>query len=406
MAEKPKAGKNDHRVIGKELDLFSFQNKAGAGLPLIHPKGAIIRDIIEDFWKQEHRKRGYELVWTPHIFKLDLFKTSGHYGNYKKFMFLTEVDKTKYAIKPMNCPGTILIYKDTNHSYKELPLRYAELGTCYRNELSGVLGGLFRVRSLTIDDAHIFCTPEQAEQEVKGVANLIIDFYKVFGFKDVKTELSTMPKKHIGTPAMWKKSEAILEKALKSNKLKYKINKGEGAFYGPKIDFHVKDNQGRNWQLGTIQLDFNMPDRFKLRYVGEDNKPHKPVCIHRAVMGSFERFFGILIEHYNGAFPLWLSPVQVKVITFTDRNEKYAQKVAKQFTDAGLRIELDDRTESVQKKVREAELQKIPYIIVCGDKEQKAKTIAVRQRSVKKIKYKVKPKTFIKQLKKQIEAKK
>jgi len=399
------ANKEDHRILGKQLDWFSFQEKAGPGLPFFHAKGTIIRDIVEDFWKKEHRKRGYQLVWTPHLFKASLFKTSGHYDNYKEFMFFTKVDKIDYAIKPMNCPGTILIYRNSKHSYKELPLRYAELGTCYRNELSGVLGGLFRVRSLTIDDAHIFCTEKQAESEVKGVVDLIIFLYKAFGFKKVETELSTMPKKHIGTPAMWKKAEAILGKALKSKKLKYKTNKGEGAFYGPKIDFHIRDSQNRKWQLGTIQLDFNMPQRFKLRYAGEDNKPHEPVCIHRAALGSLERFLGILIEHYQGALPLWLSPVQAKVITFTDRNAKYAQKVAKELSDAGLRVEVDNRTESVQYKVRDAELQKIPYILVAGDKEQKAKTIAVRKRGVKGVKFGVKLASFIKQIQKEINAK-
>jgi len=398
------AGKEDHRELGKKLDLFSFQEEAGPGLPFFHPKGTIIREIVENFWKEEHKKRGYQLVWTPHIFKADLFKTSGHYDNYKDFMFFTKVDKTDYAIKPMNCPGTILIYKNTTHSYKELPLRYAELGTCYRNELSGVLGGLFRVRSITIDDAHIFCTEEQAEKEVEAIMDLILFLYKSFGFKSVEPELSTMPKKHIGTKEMWEHAEAILENALKSKKLKYKINKGEGAFYGPKIDFHIKDSQGRSWQLGTIQVDFNMPERFDLRYVGEDNKPHRPVMIHRAALGSIERFIGILIEHHQGAFPLWLAPVQVKVIAFTDRNQKYAQAVAKQLSDAGLRVELDERAESVQYKVREAELQKIPYIIVCGDKEEKAKTIAVRKRGVKGVKFGIKLKDFIKQLKEEIKA--
>jgi len=399
------ASKEDHRVLGKQLDLFSFQDEAGAGLPLFHPKGALVRRIIEDFWIKEHLKRGYNLVWTPHLFKTDLFKISGHFENYKEFMFFTKADKIGYAIKPMNCPGTILIYKSSTHSYRELPLRYAELGTCYRNELSGVLGGLFRVRSLTIDDAHIFCTEEQVEDEIRGVVELIIFFYKTFGFDKFEPELSTMPKKHIGTKEMWQRAENILEKALKAQKLKYKISKGEGAFYGPKVDFHVKDSQGRKWQLGTIQLDFNMPERFDLRYVGEDNKPHRPVMIHRAVLGSIERFMGVLIEHYKGAFPLWLAPVQIKVIAFTDRNQKYAQSITKQLLDAGLRVELDERAESVQYKVREAELQKIPYILVCGDKEQKAKTVAVRKRGVRGVKFGVKIKDFIKQALKEIEAK-
>ncbi|MFO7153523.1 MAG: threonine--tRNA ligase [Caldicoprobacter oshimai] len=372
------AKKRDHRKLGKELDLFSLHEE-GPGFPFFHPKGMIIRNVLEDFWRKEHYRRGYQEIKTPIILNRDLWIRSGHWDHYRENMYFTKIDGEDYAIKPMNCPGSMILYKRKIHSYRDLPLRVAELGLVHRHELSGVLHGLMRVRCFTQDDAHIFMLPEQIKDEILGVIDLVDYFYGIFGFK-YHVELSTRPENSMGSDEDWERATNALKEALEAKGLEYKINEGEGAFYGPKIDFHLEDSIGRTWQCGTIQLDFQMPERFDLTYVGPDGGKHRPVMIHRVVFGSIERFIGILIEHFAGAFPTWLAPVQVRILTITDRTNAYAEEVAQKLRDADIRVETDLRNEKIGYKVREAQLEKIPYMLVLGDKEQENGTVAVRAR--------------------------
>ncbi len=399
--------KKDHRVIGKEQDLFSVHADLGAGLPVFHPKGAMLRWLIEDYMRNKLIEQGYEFVCTPHVYKADLWKKSGHYDKYKNDMFFTKIEGQSFGVKPMNCPGHIYIYKANSHSYRELPIKYAEFGVVYRNERSGVLSGLFRVRGFTQDDAHVFCTPEQIQEEVIKLVKSAFEMYAAFGFSkaNVHMELSTKPKKSIGTDAMWKLATDTLANSLKKMRVNYKINKGDGAFYGPKIDLHIKDSAGKNWQLGTIQLDFNFPERFKLYYIGEDNKKHAPVMIHRTLIGSTERFMAVLLEHHNGALPIWLSPIQAKIIAMNDDLTRYTKSIEQKLRTAGVRVEGDYRTESIQKKVRDAELQHIPFIIVIGPKEKAKGTLAVRVRGGK-VKFGVKPGEFTTQVRKLVSERK
>jgi len=400
---REEAEKRNHLKLGKELDLFSMHSEA-PGSVFIHPKGMVVWNELLKFWREEHEKAGYGEVNTPSIMKESLWVQSGHFAHYEENMYFTEIDGEKYAIKPMNCPGGILVYKTKRHSYKELPLRVAELGVVHRHELSGVLNGLFRVRKFTQDDAHIYCTEEQVEQEVINVIELVDRVYKVFGFS-YHVELSTRPAKAMGSKKLWDKAEAALNNALKKKKMAFKVNEGDGAFYGPKIDFHIKDSLGRTWQCATVQLDFQMPEKFDLTYVGKDDKQKRPVMIHRVVFGSMERFFGILIEHFGGAFPLWLSPVQVSLIPIADRHAKYAEKAAKEMREAGLRVYLDARQETVSSKVRDAQLQKIPRMVVFGDQEKKNSTLAVRNLDGK-VQKNVKLKDFIKDILDRVEKRK
>ena len=379
LARLEEARKRDHRRIGKELDLFSFHEE-GPGFPFWHPKGTIIYNQIVDYWRREHQRSGYLEVKTPMVLNETLWHQSGHWQTYREYMYFVDIDEQTYAIKPMNCPGTILIYKEALRSYRELPMRFAELGLVHRHELSGVLHGLFRVRSFTIDDGHIFCRPEQIQTEITEVIDLIRRTYEKYGFKDYRIELSTRPEKSIGSDEVWETAEASLHEALRTNRIEYQVNPGDGAFYGPKIDFHVKDSMGRSWQLGTIQLDFAMPERFDLEYIGEDGKPHRPVMIHRAALGAIERFMGVLIEETAGALPLWLAPVQVVFVPIADRHVEYARSVAERLEAEGLRVSVDARNEKTGFKIREAQLQKIPYMLVVGDKELEAGKVAVRQR--------------------------
>lgn len=372
------AKKRDHRKLGKELDLFSLHEE-GPGFPFFHPKGMIIRNILEDFWRREHKKRGYQEVKTPIILHENLWKQSGHWDHYKENMYFTTIDDEGYAVKPMNCPGGMLLYKRKMHSYRELPLRLAELGLVHRHELSGVLHGLMRVRCFTQDDAHIFMLPSQITEEIIGVIDLVDYFYKIFGF-NYRVELSTRPENSMGSDKMWEKATNALKEALDIKGIDYKVNEGDGAFYGPKIDFHLEDSIGRTWQCGTIQLDFQMPERFDLTYIGQDGEKHRPVMIHRVIFGSIERFIGILIEHFAGAFPLWLAPVQVKVIPITDKHHEYANKVANMLEQKDIRVEVDYRNEKVGYKIREAQLEKIPYMLIVGDKEEAEGTVSIRAR--------------------------
>jgi len=374
------AKKRDHRKLGKELDLFSFHEEAGAGFVYYHPKGAILRNIIEEFLKKENLNRGYEFVNIPHIAKIDLWNTSGHTNYYKENMYFMQIDKQDYVVKPMNCPGHILIFKRKTVSYRDLPVRYFEMGTVYRYEKSGVLHGLLRVRGFTQDDAHIFCREDQLESEILSIIDFIIYVMKVFGF-DFKINLSTRPEKYAGTLDNWEKATAILEKALQDHDLPFEIDPGAGVFYGPKIDVKLKDSIGREWQGPTVQVDFNLPQRFDLTYIGEDGKERTPVMVHRAILGSLERFMGALIEHYGGAFPTWLSPVQVKIIPITDRNNAYGQMIMEKLKELGARAEIDMRREKMGAKIRDAQLQKIPYMLVIGDKEEKDQTISIRHRN-------------------------
>ncbi|MDD5004933.1 MAG: threonine--tRNA ligase [Candidatus Omnitrophica bacterium] len=377
------AVKRDHRKLGKELKYFDiYYEQAGTGLIFYHPKGAILRSIIEDYEKKEHAKRGYQLVVTPHIMKQDLWITSGHYDYYRENMFTMQVEDKEYVLKPMNCPGHMLIYKSQTRSYKDLPIRYFELGTVYRYEKSGVLHGLLRVRGFTQDDAHIFCLPEQLKYEIKGVLDFVFDTMKFFGFDDFSIELSTRPAKSIGSDADWEKAQAALEGVLKEKNLHYKINPGEGAFYGPKVDIKLKDALKREWQCATIQCDFTLPERFKLEYIGSDGKTYRPIMLHRVILGSIERFIGTLLEHYAGALPFWLSPVQVLILPVKDAFFAYAKEIKETLEKNNLRISIDLRSETLDKKIREAELQKIPYVIVIGEREFKASSISVRKRSV------------------------
>lgn len=378
------AKERDHRKIGKELDLFTINEKAGSGLILWHPKGATLRRIIEDFWKEEHLKNGYELVITPHIAKAGLWRTSGHYDYYLKNMYIFQKENEEYVIKPMNCPGHILIYKSKIHSYRELPIRYAELGTVVRDELSGVLHGMLRTREFTIDDAHIFCTEEQIDDEILGVLRFARKITKTFGFRKLGYELSVREPeckdKYAGCDEDWEKAEHSLNKALETEKLEYKRMEGEAVFYGPKIDIQMYDALGRKWQGPTIQFDFNLPGRFGVTYIGKDGNPHNVIIIHRTVFGSIERFIGALIEHYKGDFPVWLAPVQVRIMTITDKLIDYAERVNEILKFHTLRTEVDKRNEKIDFKVREAEKEKIPYMAIIGAREEKENTVSIRER--------------------------
>lgn len=372
----------DHRRLGRELDLFTINDDFGAGMPLWHPKGAMIRKIIEDFWKEEHLNEGYELVATPHLARMELWQSSGHLDFYSDYMYSPmAVEEQEYIVKPMNCPGHILIYRSRTRSYRELPLRWAELGTVYRFERSGVLHGLLRVRGFTQDDAHIFCREDQLEAEIAGIIDLVLHLLGTFGFSEYETYVSTQPEKFVGSQEHWDKATAALSKALESKDLPYEIDPGEGVFYGPKIDVKIKDALGRAWQCTTIQVDFNLPERFDISYVGSDNKEHRPIMIHRAILGSLERFIGCLIEHYGGAFPVWLAPVQAIVIPIADRHNEYGLQVAEELRQSGGRVEIDTRAESVNRKIRDAQLQKIPYMLVVGDREISKGEVSVRERT-------------------------
>ena len=376
------AKKRDHRKIGQELDLFSVNEEVGAGLVLWHPKGARIRKLIEDFWSQEHINNDYDFVYTPHIGKAQLWETSGHLGFYKDNMYSpVDIEGQQYFLKPMNCPFHLHIYKSSMRSYRDLPIRYAEEGTVYRYERSGVLHGLMRVRGFTQDDAHHFCRPDQMPEEIDFVLKFSLNILRSFGFSEIHAYLSTRPEKSVGDPAMWEAAEVALKDSLDRSGLDYDVDAGGGAFYGPKIDLKVQDAIGREWQLSTIQFDFNEPERFDLTYIGEDGQPHRPYMIHRALLGSLERFFGVLVEHYAGAFPVWLSPVQAALIPIADRHLDYVRQVAAELKRAGLRVTVDDRPERMNSKIRDAQNQKIPYMLVIGDKEQEGGQVALRLRN-------------------------
>ena len=385
LARIEEAKKRDHRKIGQELDLFSIQELAGPGLIFYHPKGGTIRKILEDWMRDQYIARGYSLVYTPHVMRLDLWKTSGHAGFYSENMFTPmELDDAEYQLKPMNCPGHILIYQSRMRSYRDLPVRLGELGTVYRYERSGTMHGLMRVRGFTQDDAHIFCTPDQIEDEIVNCLQFAIDVLNTYGFTEYEAELSTWDGgasgKYDGAPELWALAENSLQKAVDRLQMKVKVIPNEAAFYGPKIDVKLVDAIGRKWQLSTVQFDFLLPRRFGLEYIAEDGKAHQPLMCHRALYGSVERFFGILIEHYAGAFPVWLAPVQVAVLPITDRQIDYAKKLHDELTSAGIRVHLDDRSEKVNLKIREAQLQKIPFMLVIGDREAQAGTVSVRNR--------------------------
>ncbi|MBU1862769.1 MAG: threonine--tRNA ligase [Candidatus Omnitrophica bacterium] len=376
------AKKRDHRILGKALDLFSFHNEAPAS-PFFHPKGIVVYNEIIKYWREEHERENYVEVKTPIILRDELWKQSGHYEHYKEHMYFTEIDGGQYAVKPMNCPGGLFIYKSRRHSYREFPIKMAELGLVHRHELSGVLHGLFRVKSFTIDDAHIFCLEDMITKEVSQAIKLILKLYSTFNFHSVTMELSTRPEKSMGSDEVWEKATDGLKDALDKNGITYKINEGDGAFYGPKIDFHIKDSLERSWQCGTIQVDFSMPERFKLDYIGADGAFHRPVMIHRAAFGSLERFLGILIEHYGGAFPLWLSPVQVRVMSISEKYEDYARKIYSTLKENNIRCDIDVRSEKIGYKIREAESLKINYMIIIGENEVTENKIAVRGRGRK-----------------------
>jgi len=375
---KEEAKRRDHRKIGKELKLFSFHDE-GVGFPFFHPKGMVLRNILEDYWKEEHEKAGYAEVRTPIMLNKSLWIQSGHWDHYKENMYFTKIDEEDYAIKPMNCPGGILVYKCSLHSYRDLPIRWGELGLVHRHELSGVLHGLFRVRCFTQDDAHIFMTPEHIKEEIEKVIELTDRIYKTFGF-DYRVELSTKPENAMGSDEIWEKATSSLEETLIKKKINYTINEGDGAFYGPKIDFHLEDCLGRNWQCGTIQIDFNMPEKFDLFYINKEGEKEKPVMLHRTVLGSIERFIGILIENFAGAFPLWLAPVQVKLLPIADRHIEYGEKIAKLLEANNIRIEFDRMNDKIGAKIRKAEIEKIPYMLIFGDKEIEQGVVAVRKR--------------------------
>lgn len=375
--QREETKKRDHRKLGRELDFFSFHEE-GPGFAFWHPKGMVIRDALMTLYNKLHRDAGYQQVSTPVILSEDLWRRSGHWDHYKDNMYFTKIDKRNFAIKPMNCPGVILIYKNQPRSYKDLPLRFAEAGEVHRHEPSGTLYGLFRVRAFRQDDAHLFVLESQIEEEVRNIISLTMDFYKVIGFANVRIELSTRPENSIGSDEIWEKAESILKKILKDLRLEYQLNEGDGAFYGPKIDFHIKDVIGRSWQCGTIQLDFFMPDRFNLEYIARDGSTKRPVMIHRTVLGSIQRFMGILIEHYGGAFPVWLAPVQAKILPVSEKFAKYAAKVAEEMKNEDIRVEVADTDETLGKRIRAAEIDKIPYTLVVGEKEEKNGTVNVR----------------------------
>ncbi len=387
------AKRRDHRKIGKELDLFSFSDEVGAGFPIWHPKGAILRMVLEDFERKEHLKRDYDIVVGPQILKSELWQRSGHYENYRENMYFTEVDEQSFGIKPMNCLSHMMIYKSQLRSYRDLPLRYFELGTVHRHERAGVLHGLMRVRCFTQDDAHILCTPEQLDAEIKGVISFVNDVMAIFGF-DYEMELSTRPEKSIGSDSDWEQATAALLSALQDTGRPFDINEGDGAFYGPKIDIKLRDCLDRRWQCATIQCDFTLPERFDLTYVASDGERKRPVMVHRVILGSIERFIGVLIEHFAGSFPLWISPVQAIIVTVTDNQVPFAQDVYRQLRDAGIRVERDVRNEKLSFKIREAQLQKIPYMLVIGDKEVEQGTVTPRYRDGKNLPT-MKPEEFI-----------
>jgi len=374
------AKKRDHRKLGKELGFFLMDESAGAGLIIYKPAGAMLRNIIEEWEKKEHLKKGYDLVVSPHVMKSEIWVRSGHYDYYKEHMYTFKVEESEYAVKPMNCPGHMLIYKSETRSYRDLPIRYFELGTVYRHEKSGVLHGLLRVRGFTQDDAHIFCLPSQLTTEIKSIIDFVLHTLKMFGFKDYDVELSTMPEKHIGTDEDWEKATKALVQSLKEKKIKYQIHEGDGAFYGPKIDIKLKDALGRSWQCATIQCDFALPERFNLKYVDKNGKSQRPIMLHRVILGSLERFIGALIEHYAGALPTWLSPIQVVVIPITDKQAEYAKKIDKALKENNIRSKLDLRSQTMGYKIREAQKSKAPYMLIIGEREQKSKTVSLRSR--------------------------
>jgi len=378
LAKIEEAQRRDHRKLGVELGIFSLKEE-GPGFPFFHPKGLAIRNELESFWRKLHRRYGYQEIRTPLILNRSLWERSGHWDHYKENMYFTTIDEEEYAIKPMNCPGAMLVYGSEQHSYRELPLRLAELGLVHRHELSGVLHGLLRVRAFTQDDAHIFMRPDQFVEEVKNVIKLTDMVYQTFGF-DYRLELSTKPENAMGDDAVWEEAIAGLKQAAEEANLDYTINEGEGAFYGPKLDFHLRDSLGRSWQCGTIQADFQMADKFDLSYIGEDGAKHRPVIIHRVIFGSIERFIGILIEHYAGAFPLWLAPVQVKILPIADRHLSYASKIKDKLEERDFRVEIDSRNEKIGYKIRNAQVEQIPYMLVVGDKEAKEGLVALRHR--------------------------
>jgi threonyl-tRNA synthetase len=399
------AKSRDHRKLGPQLEFFDiYHEEAGAGLVFYHPKGALLRTIIEDYERKEHLKRGYQLVITPHIMQAELWKTSGHYDYYKENMYTFKIEDKEFVLKPMNCPGHILIYKSKNRSYRELPIRFFELGTVYRHEKSGVLHGLLRVRGFTQDDAHIFCLPEQLRSEIKSIIDFVFDTMKVFGFNEVGIELSTRPEKYIGSLEDWQQATEALEGALKEKGLSFAVNEGEGAFYGPKIDIKLKDALNRPWQCATIQCDFALPKRFNLSYVDSDGKEKQPIMLHRVLLGSLERFIGALLEHYKGDLPLWLAPTQVLVIPIKDPLEEYGQKIKKILEENSIRSEIDNRNETLEKRIRSAELNKIPYCLVVGEREAKQGTVSVRKRG-EGDKGTSKIEEFITQIKQEIENK-
>ena len=378
------ARRRDHRKLGKELDLFGFYEEAGPGLVIYHHKGALVRSLLEELSRREHLKRGYQLVIGPHVLKAELWKRSGHYDYYREHMYFTEVEGQEYALKPMNCLAHILVYRSRQRSYRELPLRFFELGTVHRHERSGVLHGLLRVREFTQDDAHIFCRPDQLHEEIRGILHFVQEMMELFGFS-YEVEVSTRPEKYIGSDEDWDRATRALMEVLEQEGLPYDVNEGEGAFYGPKIDIKLKDALGRKWQCATIQCDFSLPERFSLEYVGSDGERHRPVMIHRVIFGAMERFIGVLVEHFAGAFPLWLSPVQVRVLTITDRHIPYGERVLEELLGRDIRAEGDFRNEKLGYKVREAQLEKIPYMLVVGDKEVEAGTVTPRERSGKNL---------------------
>ena len=372
------AKKRDHRKLGKELGIFTLMEE-GPGFPFFLPKGMVLKNTLIDYWRKLHEREGYQEISTPIILNRKLWETSGHWDHYRDNMYTTVIDGEDYAVKPMNCPGGMLVYKSQPHSYRELPLRVGELGLVHRHELSGALHGLFRVRCFTQDDAHIFMTPEQMKDEIKNTVKLFDEVYSVFGLT-YKIELSTMPEDHIGTAQQWEHNQDILKEAITEMGKDYVVNEGDGAFYGPKLDFHLADSLGRTWQCGTIQLDSQLPERFELEYIGADGEKHRPIMIHRVVLGSIERFIGVITEHFAGAFPTWLAPEQVRVMPMTDRNVPCSQEVVKQLTEAGFRVTMDDRNEKIGYKIREAQVHKVPYMVVIGDKDEEKGIISVRER--------------------------
>lgn len=378
LARMEEAKKRDHRKLGKELELFTIMEE-GPGFPFFLPKGMVLKNLLIDYWREIHREAGYQEISTPMILSRSLWERSGHWAHYKENMYTTVIDEEDYAIKPMNCPGGMLVYKTKPRSYRDLPLRVGELGLVHRHELSGALHGLMRVRCFTQDDAHIFMTPDQIKEEIKGVVALIDKVYGTFGFP-YKIELSTMPEDHMGELADWERATDALRGAITELGYAYEVNEGDGAFYGPKLDFHLQDCLGRTWQCGTIQLDFQLPERFELEYTGADGQKHRPIMIHRVVFGSIERFIGILIEHFAGAFPLWLAPEQVRILPISERHHEKAREIYQQLFNAGMRVEIDERSEKIGYKIREAKLQKIPYMLIIGDKEAESGTVSVRRR--------------------------